>query len=144
MCIISSLVNRVVFCLIALWDWALCVFYSFSTDFVLGPSTAAWVLPLLRLGSASQSNYWKPDLSLWWSRAATHSIFAIWRRHNIQPVQHPVGQISLLPWGEDQRDGSAASAGPFHFWTCNHVYTLLHYWWHSYRFSLLQYIEELI
>lgn len=43
-----------------------------------------------------------------------------WRRHNIKPVQHPCGQIPFLPRGEDQRDGSSASAGHLHFRTCNH------------------------
>lgn len=39
---------------------------------------------------------------------------SVWRRNHVQPVQYPAGQIPLLPRGEDQRNGSSASAGPLH------------------------------
>lgn len=51
---------------------------------------------------------------------ATVCVYSVWRRHHMQPVQYPVGQIWLLPWGEDQRNGSSASTGPLHVRACKH------------------------
>lgn len=50
--------------------------------------------------------------------------FFSWRRHSVQPLQYAGGKILLLPRSEDKRNGSSASLGPLHFWTCNHTLCL--------------------